>query len=241
MSESDAVKEFTPEYREFLIKAYQKFIIPECLNWGGEYWRKVFEFREQETKDDGSPTWTAISPFMDTIKMWIEPKTVDPVTQTGHVIFFSTVQNCPLFWDAVLSYYLIRHPEIYESPKFVVKLFYAALTKAGANPQEIENFAPGILEWMDSILKGETTFMTIEQPFLQMFKMKWILWVATKYAPDVVASQDFHKNEAATKDVEEMKADIQTRIEAEFKGSRFLPSPPPPNQGKQEQDSESQS
>lgn len=207
-------KEFTPAYQQKLLKVYDEIIFPLCLSDSNNYWKRVFDHRENATTDDGSSLWTEISPFQDTIKMMITAQ--DEEKKSGQMKFYATVQLCPIFWDAVFSYYLIRKPEIYISPCRLVRTFLETMGKAGVNPRIIDNFNADILFWMDEITKGKYTFDTIENPLKQIFSMRWILEATQRYKEKDLYIKDFQNTPEVREHIKDLKQRIETMFHAIF-------------------------
>lgn len=209
---------FSQSYRNELLRAYDDIVFPLVFFFNNYYWKNVFQHREE------NDAWKDISPFVDSIKMCmpLDPnrnKGMSPPSGTvGEIEFFSTNYNCPLFWDAIFSYYLIRHPEIYKSPVHMIKTFYQTMEKTGAAPTKIRDFSSGIIEYMDKILKGELTFNMIEQPVIHTFKMYWLLTMNAQFPPEKMTGKDGRYDDPQ---VQEAFEKTQKYIEDHFKDYKF--------------------
>lgn len=145
-----------------MIEWYEKAVFPLCLFDGDGYWGKCFTMIANPPKPACLLFSMTNDPETTTYDIHSVVKRVAPAR--GTIVPTAQMMRPLMFWDCVLTAFMLYWPEAFTSSEVVAKAILRDLESWGYHPTQILNFDATHWDWLVKVSNGEQKLQMLSRP-----------------------------------------------------------------------------
>lgn len=148
----------------------EKYVFP-MLEEGNFYWSRIFKEKQEWKKGDAAHLIFGLTADPSSLQYETEGPNKGKV-KTGTLLPVAQIPTPWIYWDIILSCFLLFHPEIWPSEGSLVSEIYETIKKWGFNaPDQYIMFHGLHLRQLDNILGGRDHLRFIQEPLTCLIRL----------------------------------------------------------------------